>query len=208
MKTGFRAYAIYLFVKNLHFKDNNFNVMTLKKTPMKDKLLASWNNKRRKQDGIQFQAIEKECSNIKSLAILYSSYYVNNPNFYIREIFEDDFSIYKNNIAELKSLDNFFTNELNHVLMYVKENELKTKDLFVGSGSIPLIFKMNLSFNTLVIMNDLFNILEKNKDLEVNSLEKERWKSLLIRIKWYKPIIKDYLDKTNWKELAYEILKN
>lgn len=206
MKTGIKAYCVYIFVKNLHFKKNDFNVMNLKKTPMKDKLIKSWNEKRRKQDGLQFQAIEQECSNIQSLAILFSSYYVKNPEFYIREIFDDDFKIYKNNIAELNKLEEVFKNELNYVISYCRENSIKAKDIFIGQGSIPKIFKLDLSFNTIVIMNDIFNILEKNKDLQVNSLERARWASLQIRLKWYKPIIQAYLDKTNWKKISREML--
>ena len=208
-RSGFRAYAVYLFVKNLHFKDNDFNVMKLTKTPMKDKLMDSWNKKRRLQDGIKFQAIEEKTNNIKSLALLYASYYVRNASgFYIQEMFEDNFKTYQNNVAELRSLENVFTNDLNSVIIYCRENKVKLKDLLVGSGSIPKIFKLDLSWNSLVILNDLFDIVELNTDIQVNILEKERWLNSKIKLKNYKPIIQDYLDKKDWKELAQEILQN
>ena len=67
---------------------------------------------------------------------------------------------------------------------------------------------MDLSWNTLVILNDLFGIVELNADLQVNTLEKERWLSSKIKLKKYRPIIKDYLDRNNWKEIAQEILQD
>jgi hypothetical protein len=206
-KTGFKAYAVYLFVKNLHFKDNDFNVMRLKKTPMKDKLINSWNKKRRLQDGLKFQAIEEKSGNIKSLALLFASYYMVNNDFYIQQMFNDNFGTYQKNLAELRQLESVFTNDLKSVIIYCREEKLKVRDLLVGLGSIPKIFKMDLSWNTLVILNDLFGIVELNADLQVNSLEKERWLSSKIKLKNYKPIIQDYLNRNNWKEIAQEILQ-
>jgi hypothetical protein len=205
-KTGFKAYAVYLFVKNLHFKDNDFNVMYLRRTPMKSKLIDSWNKKRRNQDGLKFQAIEERQDNIKSLALLYASYYVKTDNFYIQQMFEDNFALYQRNIAELRQLDSVFTNDLKSVILYCRENKIKVRELLVGSGTIPKIFKLDLSWNTLVILNDLFGIIEKNENLQVNSLEEGRWQSSKIKLKWYKPIIQDYLKQHNWKKIAEEIL--
>lgn len=206
--TGFRAYAVYLFVKNLHFKDNDFNVMRLTKTPMRDKLLNSWNKKRRNQDGLKFQAIEERTKNIKSLALLYSSYIINNHGqFYIQEMFDDNFATYQRNMAELRQLEQIFTNDLNDVIIYCRENKVKVKDLLVGTSSIPKIFKMDLSWNSLVIFDELFNIVQLNEGLKVNTLEKERWLNSKLKLKWYRPIIEDYLNRHNWKEIAQNQLK-
>jgi hypothetical protein len=206
-RSGFRAYAIYLFMRNIHFKDNKFNVMKLTKTPMKDKLLTSWNKKRRLQDGLKFSAIEEKTNNIKSLALLYASYYMQTNDFYIQQIFEDNFRVYQKNVAELRQLENVFTNDLNCVIIYCKENKIKVKSLFVGKDSIPQIFKMDLSWNSLVILNDLFGIVKLNQDLQVNILENGRWLNSKLKLEWYKPIIQDYLNRTNWTEIAQDLLK-
>ena len=209
MATGFKAYAVYLFVKNLHFKDNEYNVMTLTKTPMKSKLMDSWNKKRRLKDGKKFQAIEEKTDNIQSLALLYASYIVNSPSmsFYIQDMFEDDFREYKNNLAELRQLESVFTNDLQDVIIYCKENKVRFRDVLVGKNSIPKIFKMDLSWNSLVVFDKLFDIVGQNEDLKVNILEKERWLNSKIKIKKYKPIIQDYLKRTNWNELAKNIIE-
>jgi len=206
-KTGFKAYACYLYTKNIHFSDNKHNIMNLTKVPLKDKLMNSWNNKRRKTDGIKFREIEEECSNIKQLALLYSSYYVENPNFYIQEIFEDDFEKYKNNVIILKNLKECLTNDLRSVIMHIQNEEITAKSMFTSSTSIPQIFKMGYSINTLVIMEELFKLSNLNKDIKINSLEEEAWKNVLLNLKWYRPIIQTYLDKENWKEIAKEIFK-
>ena len=114
--TGFRAYAVYLFLKNVHFKDNNYSIMNITNIPMKDKLLDNWNKKRRLQDGIKFREIEKECSEIKQLALLYASYYVEDSNFYIQDIFEDDFQKYKDNITILNNLKEYVINDFQEII--------------------------------------------------------------------------------------------
>ncbi len=205
--TGFKAYACYLFIKNIHFKNNNYNIMNYNSIPMKDKLLNNWNKKRRKQDGIKFQEIEKEFSSIYSLALLFSSYYVKNSNFYIQDIFDDNFEIFKNNYAELKLIKNVLTNDLDCVIMYLNERQIKPINIFVSNTEIPKIFKMGLSFNSIVILNDLFSIIKKNKDLRINSLEKGGWDNVQLNLKWYKSVIQKFLDDYSWKEIVKEILK-
>ncbi len=204
---GFTAYTTYVFIKNLHFKDNNFNIMNISGIPLHNKLLNSWNNKRRKKDGLKFKSIEEECSNIKQLALLYASYYVENPNFYIQDIFEDDFETYKNNKIILENLKECFTNDLKSVILTSKEEQISPKKLFIADNSLPRIFKMGYSINTLCIMDNLFKILELNKNVAINSLEEGGWENVKLSIKNYKPIIKSYLDKHNWKAITKEILK-
>lgn len=208
MTTGFEAYCLYVFIKQIHFKDNTFNVMNLKKTPMGNKLIKSWNDNRRNKDGLSFQKIESKFNKIKPLARLYSSYYINNPNFYIQDLFDDEFHIYKNNMNELKMIKDVFTNDLLDIISHIKIENTTTKELFVSNSSIPQIFKMGLSFNSLVIMDDIFDIVKLNEKNKINTLEKERWKQLKLLLKWYKPIIQKYLNENNWKELTKQILKN
>ena len=205
--TGFLAYATYCYLKNIHFADNKFNIMTISDVPLKDKLINSWNNKRRKKDGLKFKAIEEECSNIKELALLYSSYYINNSNFYIQEIFEDNFETYQNNKIILNNLKEVFTNDLKDIILHVKHEEINIKELFISSTEIPEIFKRDYSKNTLVILNDLFNIIKLNENININSLEMEAWKNTKLNLICYKQIIQQYLNKEDWKQIAKDILR-
>jgi hypothetical protein len=193
-------------MKQVHFADNNFNVMQLKKTPFQEKLLNRWNEKRRFKDGAKFKDIEKQFTKRSSQALLYGSYIIKNKFFYIQEMFEDNFDTYKKNIAELRQIEQVFTTDLTNVIIHARENKISTKSLFVSENSIPQIFKMQLSFNSIVILNDVFNILELNKNIQINSLEEVRYKELKLNIKKYKMLIQNYLDKSNWKEITKDIL--
>ena len=203
---GFNAYCVYLYIKNIHFKDNSYDIMSLREIPLKDKLLSSWNNKRRKKDGQKFKAIEEVCSDIKSLALLFSSYYVQDNNFYIQDIFEDDFEIYKKNVSELKLLKEVFINDLKEIITICKEDQIKPLDLLTSKTEIPRIFKIGISINSLVILNKLFKIVELNKNICINSLEKEKWKDITLNLRWYKEIIKSYIKQYDWKTIVKKVL--
>lgn len=204
--TGFTAYCCYLFIKNIHFKDNDVNIMNIHGIPMKDKLINSWNKKRRKQDGVKFREIENECKDIKSLAFLYSSYYIKNPNFYIQDIFEDTFDIFQKNSIEILYIDELFINDLKEVLNFCREEQLTPQKLFYAKTEIPKIFKLNISFNSLVILNEVFNVVEQNKDIKINPLEEGKWETLKISLVKYKLIIESQLDKYNWKQIIKEVI--
>jgi len=204
--TGFRAYSCYLYVKNVHFANNNHDIMKLSKVPLRDKLIDSWNKKRRKKDGMKFLEIEEQFKTNASLALLYSSYYIKNGNFYIQDLFEDDFEVFKKNYAELKLIKNVLTNDLNDVIMYLKSENIKPINILTSETQIPKIFNMGLSFNSIVILNKLFNILELNKNLKINSLEMEAWKDVQLNLTWYEKIIQSYLQKHDWKSIVKELL--
>jgi len=208
VSTGFKAYATYIFIKNLHFSNSTFDVMKLTGIPLEKKLIDSWNNKRRKKDGLKFKAIEDECSNIHVLALLYGSYYVKNPNFYIQDIFEDNFETYKKNLVVLKNIKEVLTNDIKCVIMNCKENQIRPKTLFVSSNnSLPKILKMGYGVNTLIVFDYLFDILKANENLVVNELEKEVLQNVRLNIRWMYPIVRSYIDKYDWKAITKEILE-
>jgi len=206
--TGFKSYAVYLFIKNIHFANNSFNIMNHQnEIPMKDKLINSWNKKRVKRDGIKFLEIEKQFNTVEELTLLYSSYYIDNNNFYVNDIIEDEFNIYNKNKAELNNLEEHLTNDFKYVIIKCKENKISSSKLFIGKTSLPPIFKMNLSYNSLVILDDLFNIIKLNEKLKINNLEKMRWENVKLNMKGYKLIIQKFLDKKDWRKIVKNIIK-
>lgn len=205
--TGFRAYCVYLYIKKVHYANNSHNIMNLHDIPLANRLLGTWNKKRSGQDGMKFLEIEKQFQTNQDLALLYSSYYLNNPNFYIQELFEDDFDRFRKNKAELKLLKNVLTNDLECVIIHIKSNNVTPINIFTSESQIPQIFKMGLSWNSLVILNKLFNIVALNENIDINSLEMEAWKNVQISLKGYEQIIQSYLEKHDWKSIAKELLK-
>ena len=205
--TGFNAYVIYIAIKNIHFSNSKFDITKHKKIPFKDKLINNWNKTRRLKDGNKFYEIEKKFNTLNSLTFLYSSYYIHNSNFYIQEILEDNFNKVKKNLAELKNIKDIYTNDFYDVIIYCKENNLKAKDLFFNEGRIPPIFNLDISINSLIILNELFDIVKLNEKNKINDLEKERWLSFKIILNKYKLIINNFITQENWKKITNNIIK-
>ncbi len=199
--TGINAYAVYLYIKNIHFKNNNHNIITMNMNKFKNKLLNKWNSDRRKVDGFKFKEIQTQYPKKNDLILLFSSYYIKNKNFYIQEIIEDEFNLYKKNVAELNNIEKVLTFDLKSVILLCRENKKSLKDIFIGETSIPKIFKLNLSFNSLIIFNNIFDLINKNKENNINSLEIRRWNDIKINIKKYELIIHQYINSQNWKTI-------
>ena len=207
MSTGFGAYCLYIAVKKIHFGNKKGNVVLYKKNSLKNKLIDNWNNKRRHKDGRFFQVIEEKYSSSKVLKLLFASYHLNDSNFYVRDILDDNYQIFKDNLYELKNIEEVFTTALESVIIDCIKEKKKIKNLLVSDNSIPEIFNLGLSFNVLVILNNLFNIIEINKDNKLNLLEEERWTSLKINIIKYDLLIEEIYKKYNWEIKLKKLLR-
>lgn len=197
--SGYKAYSIYLSVKHSHFKNNNYNVMSGKYSK---KFLNKWNTNRAKSDGYIFQEIQKKYRNIKVLKLLFSTYYVNNSNFFIRDIITDDFKIFKKNLEYLKEIEKNFTIDFENVIL-----NYKLTDILISENSIPEIFKLGYSWNFLVIMNNSFNIVGKNKDIKINSLEEAKWNEIKVNLEKYNMVISEFIEY-DWKQIIKSLIKN
>jgi hypothetical protein len=206
MISGFNAYCLYLGVKKMHFNNSKFDASTLKKNPFKDKLLNNWNKERSSKDGALFQEINTKFNNTQTLVLLYASYYIKDKDFYVRHIIDERYETFKKNIYEIQNIDKIFTTDLKSVIIYSKENKLKIKDLFISTNSIPKIFKMKISYNSLVILEKVFNIIELNKDIKMNLIEERRWKDEICTLKQYTKIVDKHFKDVNWKELTKNYL--
>ena len=111
MKTGYCAYVLFLFTKNiLQYSSYSHVITSLKnKGIWYEKYLNSWNNDRINLDAVLFQKVENEFS-LEELAERMYSLYLIDKNFYILDIFEKE-SIYNDFKECLSSLEDILKND-------------------------------------------------------------------------------------------------
>jgi len=195
--SGYKAYSIYLMTKHVHFKDNDYNMM---KRKYNKKFLDKWNKERVDKDGYIFQEIQNKYNNEKLLKLLFSTYYIENSNFYIKDIVDNNFKVFKDNLKYLKDIEKNFTIDFESVIL-----NHKLTDILISKNSVPKIFKLNYSWNFLVIMNRCFNIVGKNKDIEINSLQEAKWNEILVNLKKYEMVINEFIDY-DWKQIIKSVI--
>ena len=205
MSTGFNAYSIYCIIKNVHFGKGDFDA-TKNIKYFKKKFLDKWNTKRSKEDGYHFLKIEKKYPNSFALKLLFSIYYVEDENFYIKDIETNNYKTFNKYVYELKNIKKILTQELECVIMKCKKDGIKFESLFQSKGNIPEIYNLGLSYNILVILNRVINITRPIKNL--NILEQEVYHSLVIKIKKYDLIIDRFIKNIDYKQLLKTTYKN
>ncbi len=207
-KTGFNAYTNYIFIKQIHFKDNDFNIVCgLRLETLREKYLAKWNKSRRNKDGEIFQRIEEKYPSNYVQKLLFSTYYLDDKHFYIRSILEDDYKLFKESLYYLKNVEDNFTIALERVIINCIKEKIKIKDLLISEKYIPEIFNLDLTFNSLAILDSVFNFAKLNKNIELNLLEEETWNETLINLRKYRMIIDRFIKNIDWENKLKIILK-
>lgn len=176
MITGFNAYIFYIRTK-VFFNNKKYNITNKKIN--KNKFISSWNKTRCDKDGILFKIIEEKMPRNRDKYIrLFSYYYLNNNNFYINEILEDNFKLFKTNEQRLSNILEVVKNDFRVILNLCDKNNKKLKSVF-RSKSLPIIFKMfernKISIYSFIIFDHIFNI---SKNININNLdflEKEKF---------------------------------
>ena len=207
MRTGFTAYCAYIYTKKLLFNPKCYTSGITTNT-LKSKLLPRWNDTRSKGDGIFFQEVQERYPHYQSLVLMMSTYYIKDSDFYVRDILSDEFKLFKRNVFELKNIKEQYENDLFHVLSKCKDENIKPSDLFSSNtNNIPKIFTEKISFNSLIILQKVFSVVELNKDLEINTLQERSWDEIKLKIKGYVCVFDKYTNDHDWKNLTKKLLK-
>jgi hypothetical protein len=207
MKTGFRAYQSYLSLKYGHFKENEYNIMN--GLIKKENFINKWNKERKDQDGRLFYEIEKQTKNIHTLIRVYAAYFIHNQNFYVKEILDDNYRKFNKNEVELQNLKDCVSNDFITLISICQKNELKARDMFrSNSESLPAIFKHKnkISVNSFVVFDKVFKIKKHIDSIELNAIEKMKWKDMRIILEKYPLIIQLELKQIDWKEFIKTLL--
>lgn len=194
--SGYKAYSIYLTIKNIHFQNNDYDINNISYSK---RYLNKWNTERKNTDGYLFQDIQKKYNDVYILKLLFATYYLNSKNFYLTDIFDDNFELFKDNIRYLRDIENNFTKDLRYIMI---DNSLK--NLLICDSGIPKIFKLDISWNFLVIINIIFDIKKLNKNSTFNSLERRKYDEIMIKIHKYSLIINKFIKLRNWKKIIRE----
>ena len=208
--SGFLSYHVYIAIKNLHFKNNSYNI-TKMPLPKRDVFMRNWNLKRVNTDGTLFQRIQNKVSSKGSLIALYSAYWAKNPDFYILDILEDDYLIYKHHLMDLRNVED----TLKVDFMYVKEKVENSKLTYNEFFRTPqlMMYAGKISPVSLAIFDKLFNInyylTEEMKSEDINILFRTKWDDLYkVFFKKFYPTISEYIDLPSIKEYIKKLITN
>ena len=175
--TGFNAYLFYVYTK-IHFSSKKFNI--LEKKLNKDKYIKSWNNARADRDGLLFQRIENYLPRNKMKFIrCFSYYFLANPNFYLIEILESQFKLYKYNEFQLNKIEEVIKTDFRYILYFKERNKRKLKDVFRSKNKLPAVFRLyekkKISVFGLLVFEKMFNIIDNVNYERLDFLEKEKY---------------------------------
>jgi len=208
-ETGFTQFWIYNVVKFIYFNSKKYDI-TKQKLPKRDSYLKTWNSDRKDKDGMMFYKLVEKIPKSKAAYVrLYSYYYLKNSKFYISEIYNDEFKLWKKNEYEIRNLDNVVSNDFIKIVQLSKEKNIKLKRYF-RDDKMPLVFKLydkgEISVHSLIIFNLVFSIFDNlNKDA-LNIVELTKIKKYDMIFNKYYPVVKNYFKETDWKEYLQTII--
>lgn len=208
--TGFHAYEVYIYTKMVHFTKGKFDITKCigKDLPRKKQLIKKWNDDRRKKDGMIFKEIQTLYPSTEELIRLYAAYWLNDPEFFNRNIIEDNFETYKRFKVDLINAERVFRLDVQEIFERCTEDRVKMSELIYPiNNSIPTIFRMGLSPISLVILNELYAIDRSIEDIEVSFLEEKKLNRSKIILNKLKPIIYNYISSDKWREVIQDAAK-
>ena len=175
--TGFNAYIFYIRTK-VHFNSKKYNIIDNKID--KDKYIRPWNKKRADRDGLLFQSIEKYLPRNRMKFIrCFAYYYLQNPNFYLTDILESKFKLYKYNEFQFNCVKEVVISDFRYILYFADKNKRSLKDVFRNKKHLPAVFRLyekkKISIFGLLVFEKMFNISEHINFEKLDFLEKEKY---------------------------------
>jgi hypothetical protein len=176
--------------------------------PRREQFIRTWNLKRRFKDGFFFQKIQNKYSTKKSLALLFASYWVDNPNFYILDILDDNYKKYKRTLNELENLKELLTVDFESIKDRVENSKSKSYADLLRDPKIMTV--KDISYNSLSIFDKVFKIHkhleEHKKNNDWNIVYEEKWAFYNVFFKKYFKIIMHSFDIKEVKQQMKEII--
>jgi hypothetical protein len=203
-KTGFKAFWFYNTVTKMHFGKGKYNVME-QKLPRREVFVKSWNDKYRNRSGHLFQKIEKYLPEKRySYIKLFAFYWIKKSNYYVTDIFSDDFKLYKTYEYELNNLEEVVEKDFINILNFCQSKGLKLKQFFFSKRGFPPVLKIyekeKISVHSLIAFNIAFNIHNRIDTKTLDIIEEEKFKKIeQIWVDYYK-IVLPYFSKIDWKQ--------
>lgn len=206
MSTGFGSYHIFHVITKMHFRRGKYNV-SIMKLPKKDVWLKKWNNEMiNRMDSLMFYKLDQKYTK-DELIRMFSYYWINDNSFYISDIFNDDFKLFKRNEWQLKNIKEVLEDDFLKILIFSIKNNISLNRIFKGDDTYSILLRLfdkkKISINSLIGFNIGFNFFEKIDYYRLNLVQKDKYKKYEIIFDKYTKIvykgfdfdIKQYLKK-------------
>lgn len=195
-KTGFKAYHLYNFLRHIFFPGKkSYIIEDLDKLPRRNQFLKKWNDDIvNKKESLFWEKIEK-LFNSYSMYRLFSYYYITDKSFYITDIIEDDFKLFRKYENELNNLKDVIELDFLKISLLSIKNNVPIDNIFKSNKKLPTIFKFYdkdiISFHSLIAFDIRYQLMGNINIDNLNIVEEEKLKKYNIIINKYSKIIGD-----------------
>ncbi len=216
-ETGFKAYWMYVAVKNIYFRPGSRYDIMSHRLPRKEQFLKSWNTKRSKTDGHLFYKIMNRMTKAKAgkedYIRLFGIYCIKNPQFHVSDIFYDGYRTYKDNEYYLKDILQTVKSDYLTAMLEVHERDISPKKMFYGK--MPHIFKLydqgKININSLIAFHEIFGIGNITSGKDLNIVDQQKAIHYRLIFDKYRPLVYNFFKEIEWKkeiqEYHYHIMK-
>jgi hypothetical protein len=193
----------------MHFKSKKYDII---KMPLakREQFLKKWNDEMiNRAESLMFLKIDK-LYNKDQIIRLFAYYYLEDKNFYITSVIEDEFKLFRKYESELSLIKDVIETDFYKIVYLMRKNNTKFKDILFNENGIPKIFKIYdmkiISVHTLIAIDLLWDIGNKINYESLNVVEEEKLKKYKTIFDKYVPIVYKYYD-FNGKEFFKNCFK-
>jgi hypothetical protein len=162
----------------------------------KEQFLKKWNDEMiNRAESLMFLKLDK-LYNKDQIIRLFAYYYLEDKNFYITSVIEDEFNLFRKYESELSLIKDVIEIDFYKIVYLMKKNNRKFKDILFKKKGIAPIFKMYdlkvISIHTLIAVHFVWDIGNKINYESLNIVEEEKLKKYKIIFDKYLPIVYNF----------------
>jgi len=205
--SGFEAYQYFHTMKHVHFADNDFDVTRCKTLPNRRGLVNKWNREEIDLNGHIFQKINMDNTNRNNMILLFASYWIQTPDFFVRDIIQDKYKTFKDNVSCIKRAEKVFEADVYKVLEYCEKKKITIKKYFYSPDTLYHIRRTEfISKNSIILLNQCLDFFNKLNYDSLNFIEQSKYDYYKVFFKKYWMILKRYIGGIDWKLKLKDIL--
>jgi hypothetical protein len=166
--------------------------------PRKHVFLNKWNNEMiKRRDSMLFYRLDEKFDNRDDIILLYAFYYLKNQSFYVTQIFDDEFKIYRDYKWELNNIKDVLEKDFLFILTWALHKNIQLSDIF-KSEKYSILLRMfdrnKISIHSLICFNKAFHSLERINESTLNMIENEKFETLKKLIDKYTILVYKYFN--------------
>lgn len=196
MSSGFQSYHIYNTIRHIYFNSKKTYDILNKPLPRREVLLKKWNEEMiHRKDSLFFFKLDK-LFNKEQLIRLFAYYYLENSDFYIYNIFDDDMKLFRVNESNLLLMKDIIETDILTMIYLCIKNNKKIKQIIFSKSGIPIIFKMyekkQISVYTIIAFQKVYKIIDRINKKSLNVVTEDRVNKYQKIIDKFSPIVYKY----------------